>query len=447
MNTIQKTDIYTGETIDFVETEIYFDGSTMIDLYIDNIIYIKESNTFYKRYIENHINVKWFGATGKDTNNDNDTIAFQNAIDFCSRNASTLYIPEGVYRITDSLKFPEVKPVNNDSKFGLKIFGENLSSIIKFFGSNSSDKILFDFYTNNDIQIHMSNLVLIDQERSNNFAIRFGKLDRYSIFEKVRILEFGVGLIFQKAIYRITFNDIYIRGCKKHSILVDNSQLTNPLKNTLTEFVFNRCYIDNNGSGNIDGYHLSLYNCQEFKFNDCIFEGNFSFGLQITGSSENISFNNCRFEETFINTEVSSGHIHSFENSTRNIVFRMCEIAYSSKGYIIEIDKDGCEIINYVKGNKNYSLFYIQNNTKFEDCQFIDLSNENPENVFGMTPDTAVVQVINPYLGIGNDYKLKIPNRYQFIKIGKLFVWENNNQTRSKIDFPLNDLDGQLGIL
>lgn len=421
---ITRVDQVTGVLVNYRETTISYNGTSISSLDCDDVIYLEYDNKFYKRQFEGPVNVMWFGAIGNGLNDD--TNAFINAINYCKKTAGELYIPEGVFHINQSLYFDDVIPVNNTGKFGIKIIGAGLRTIIKFFGTS---QILFDLFSTADIQVEFRDFVVMDGSYDSNYAFRFGKIDRYSKFQNIRILQFGTAMIFQSPLYRITFNDIFIRDCK-YTIIADSSQLG--FSNVLTEFVFNRCYIDNNGRINSNTNHMVLYNCQEFKFNDCIFEGNFSYGMNITGASENIIFDKCRFEETEVNTENSSGHIHNISETVNNVTFTMCEIAYNKKG---------------TTSNKNYSLFYIGNNAKFIDCQFIDLSNENPENTFGITPDSAIIQIINPYLGIGNNYKVRIPKRYQFVKIGNIFVWEHDSQSRSKIGFPLNDSDGQLGIL
>lgn len=301
--------------------------------------------------------------------------------------------------LNDTLSFSSAKPVSNNEKFGITIRGESKATILKFFGGG---KVMFDIWQANDIQVDIRNLTLIDGDNMVNFAFRLGNISRYSIFENVRIMYFNYGFLFHDLCYRITFNDIYIRGCR-FSIVVDPDIVLNEV---LTELVFNRCYIDNNGAGE-NSAHMKLYNVQETRFNDCVFEGNFSLEMMIYGLSENILFHACRFEETAIITPAASGHIHYIGGSARNVTFKMCEIAYKQNG---------------VSGDKNYSLFYIQNDVKFEDCQFIDTGNLNPTNVFGATPATAQVQVINCYSGIGADFKVTIPKRYQNIKIGNSFM-------------------------
>lgn len=415
---IQRVDQNTGGNVNFKVVTNWIDGSAMTDAKVDGGIFIKKGEIYYQRQFEGAVNLKWFGAKGNGSTND--TVAIQKAVDYCNQSGISLFIPEGIYLANAPILFNKARAITNSTKFGMTIYGEGRSTIIKYFGAGN---VLFDMYSTTDVQINIKDLTIEDGTYRTNFGIRLGRLKWYSVFENVRILGFKQGIAFHQPIYRMTFNDVFIRGCEQ-SIVVDSGLLG---VDVLTELSFNRCYFDNNGMDK-DTSHMILYNVQESKFNDCIFEGNFSFGVEINGQSENIIFNSCRFEETEINTGLNSGHILAIGNTVRNVVFRMCEIAYNQKG---------------VNGTKNYSLIYVGNEVVFEHCQFIDVGDQNPSNVFGATPETARVQVVGGYTGIGDYYKVNIPNRYKNTRVGNSYIWENGGLLLKKINgFPTTDTDG-----
>lgn len=112
MSTIQLINQYTGETVDFIETITTYNGNPITDSICDDIIYIKHNNLYYKRYIEDYINVRWFGATGDGVTDD--TTAIQKACNV-GRN---IYFPKGEYSF------------NAEIEYKVRIFGTNSHSTI-----------------------------------------------------------------------------------------------------------------------------------------------------------------------------------------------------------------------------------------------------------------------------------------------------------------------------
>lgn len=96
MSTKQIQDPQTGEIIGLISVTDWYDGSGMTDLKCDGIIYFKgeigDPDPYYKRYVEDHINVKWFGAKGDGINNDAPII--NQAIDTTSMLKMRLFIPK-----------------------------------------------------------------------------------------------------------------------------------------------------------------------------------------------------------------------------------------------------------------------------------------------------------------------------------------------------------------
>src|ERR1700735_1937132 len=59
------------------------------------------------------ISVKKFGAKGD--NIQNDSAAFQTAISYASKNGKVLFVPKGVYRVSNVVLYPNITMVGEDS--------------------------------------------------------------------------------------------------------------------------------------------------------------------------------------------------------------------------------------------------------------------------------------------------------------------------------------------
>lgn len=89
-------DQYTGEQITLSKVT----GTPTVD----GIIYFQLGSEYFKRNY-NQINVKWFGAKGDNINDD--TVAIQNAVNACYTNLDTCYLPNGTYKITNTILITE----------------------------------------------------------------------------------------------------------------------------------------------------------------------------------------------------------------------------------------------------------------------------------------------------------------------------------------------------
>lgn len=59
---IQLIDSYTKENVNYEETTVWHDGSVMDDTKVDNVIYRKKENKYYKRIIDTIAYLEWFGC-------------------------------------------------------------------------------------------------------------------------------------------------------------------------------------------------------------------------------------------------------------------------------------------------------------------------------------------------------------------------------------------------
>lgn len=94
----------------------------------DGVMILVTGGKRLKRYVDNFINAKWFGAKGN--NSDDDGPALQAAIDWVIAHPSytrTLYIPRGVYRIGNPLIVYKWDG-SNYTAASIEIIGENVAS-------------------------------------------------------------------------------------------------------------------------------------------------------------------------------------------------------------------------------------------------------------------------------------------------------------------------------
>ncbi|GAA5091736.1 hypothetical protein GCM10023210_19630 [Chryseobacterium ginsengisoli] len=107
-------DKYTGEQCKYVETEKWYDNTTLMDDSLcDHVIYIQHEHKYYKRVLNDYITVKMFGAIGDGLTDDSEAI--QKAVDFCEKTSQkTLFFPPGNYLLNT--------PIQN-TRGGVKFIG------------------------------------------------------------------------------------------------------------------------------------------------------------------------------------------------------------------------------------------------------------------------------------------------------------------------------------
>jgi hypothetical protein len=367
----------------------------------------------------------WNGTTGTD-----DTSAIQKAVNKAIAAKSKLKIPSGKYLITSQIDLTGIAIVTNSDKFGLMIEGSGMGTAIYAKFTSGGQLFNLDAGTS-DLQINMRDLACYNIGSTSTIGILVGKVSRYSEFSNVRLDGFKEGYRLRRETYGLVLRNPYIRNCQNQAILVDETTLG---AGVITELKIFGGYIDNNGSSVVDGgtasSYLNLYNVQETKFYGTTFEGNFGGGITLRGASENILFDACRFEETHIRFG-KGGEIHNIGDEVKNVVFRLCEIAYK---------KDG------VSGTKNYQLFYAGANATlfFEKCQLIDASNTNPSDMFGATDVTADIHMENCITGIDTNYKIQIPDKYNKKSSGMFVITKQIANINALNGSVFEDTDGKL---
>lgn len=123
-------------------------GGTFISIadgnYVDDGgMTIVASGGVWKRITNGIINVRWFGAKGDSTTDD--SLALQNAIDYCIANEHSLFIPAGSFVVSRSLNltFDGQGPSSKNFYRGMHIFGvgRNNTSVIV---GNCQNRPVFD---------------------------------------------------------------------------------------------------------------------------------------------------------------------------------------------------------------------------------------------------------------------------------------------------------------
>jgi hypothetical protein len=329
----------------------------------------------------------------------NDTAAIQAAATAALSTGRALVFGAGTFLVTSDLDFTDITPVANGATFGLTVRGAGMQTVIKTTAA-AGQLFNLDAGAATDLQIRMSGLQLYSTTGGVIGAL-LGKLSRYSVFDDVRFYGFKEGIRFRRETYGVVFRNLYIRGSKEEAITVDTSTIGTGV---LTEIKFFGGYIDNNGASVADGGTyiptLYLFNAQEWNFFGTTIEGNYGGGLQIAGTSHNVSFHGCRFEET-LQRWGTAGHIHNIGATAYNVNFYNCELAY---------DKSG------TGGTKTYQLMLLADGggpVRLVNCQVLDTSDTAPTDVFGSSSATAPIVVSGLLNGNGvGDHTVSIPTRY-----------------------------------
>lgn len=105
-------DSYTGELLTYLKVTNDIFGNPITDLYVDNVIYIKVNNEYYKRCFSGAVNARWFGAKGDDVNDDSPAI--NAAAEAARSNITTLYIPSGFYKCNSKLNLTGIRGLQGD---------------------------------------------------------------------------------------------------------------------------------------------------------------------------------------------------------------------------------------------------------------------------------------------------------------------------------------------
>jgi len=344
MATKQIEDPQTGELISLIPVTHWYDGTPMTNSLCDGIIYFQGEPTdpddYYKRYIEDHINVKWFGAKGNGMNDDTSNI--QHAFDYLHdlRNYRNIndpsydlccLIPDGRYKITSTLLFPTSCVLKGESKHGTVLFTDR-HDISILFPSEKGDALNdhhhreeSDPYTN----VGEEFTIISDLTIAGPY---YGANPTGSRSEILNNFSNGI-LIYQTT--KITLQNINIEGFENAGIHInnsfyvniDNSTFINNKIGVLGDATTTTIYVVNS-TFRLNSKAISLYNTYGCSFVNCIVEANIASYLpQINSSPEiskaigvylkdckNISFTNSYFEAHLESIILDSSNSNIFTN-------------------------------------------------------------------------------------------------------------------------------------
>jgi len=219
---IEKTDSKTHEKIYFEKVNKWIDGTPINNRNIDDVIYIKEKNEFYKRIFNGKINVKWFGAVGDGISDDTESIT--KALDFIRLNLDTyfsksldqkidieLFFPKGIYMVSSTLTVPMYAT----------LVGENTGNTILQIRNPNTPVIIIKKPVKGNINRQANTNTLI---KGLTIAGKFFNTNPYEW--KTDRLDAGAGIILDNVI-NINLEDLKISGFEDSGILINQSSYIN----------------------------------------------------------------------------------------------------------------------------------------------------------------------------------------------------------------------------
>jgi hypothetical protein len=354
----QIQDPQTGEFITLVPVTTWYDGTPISNSHVDDIIYFKEevgsTTIFYMRYIEDHINVKWFGAKG-DGSDATASIqhAFNYLIDMCksrlepnSYHHLCCFIPDGRYQITSTLLFPKSCTLKGESKHGTVLFTENAGISVIFpteKGTTANDhwhQNEGDPYFNTGEEFtNISDLTIAGPNYGINPSIERGVLNNFSN-----------GIIIQNT-DKFILQNLHIEGFENAGIQVNNSYYIN---------IENSTFFNNKIGLLADGVSTTMeVSHSVFRLNSVGMSFSGSYGCSITNSiiESNIA-NYLRLLNINRSPYISSG-IGVLMNDCQSISFDGCYIENHIVGVILDNSQSNSFCNSFLSPSNNNVNTYV----------------------------------------------------------------------------------------
>ncbi|WP_312176367.1 right-handed parallel beta-helix repeat-containing protein [Chryseobacterium sp.] len=334
----QIQDLQTGELITLVPVSEWYKGNAMSDDYVDNILYFKggsNESPYYKRYIEDHINVKWFGAKGDGIHDD--TASIQSAFDYLidireykdvlprSYDLCCL-IPDGKYLIKSTLLFPAFCTLKGESRDGSILYTDR-NDISLLFISEDGTPVNQRKRSTAD---HLEEYTIIRDltVAGNNYLLN-------PTAAKPTPNSFGVGIMMDKVL-QVNIQNCSVQGFEMAGIFshfsayisITDSLLFNNRIGLLADSL-STCIFASHSVFRVNSQGISLYDSFSCSFVNCLIEANVANYLtQINGYPElskcvgvhiknckNINFTNSYFEAHLENVILDSSNSNIFSNT------------------------------------------------------------------------------------------------------------------------------------
>ncbi|WP_449387148.1 glycosyl hydrolase family 28-related protein [Chryseobacterium lineare] len=357
----QIQDPQTGEFITLVPVTHWYNGDDMSDTYVDDILYFKGETTddydYYIRYIEDHINVKWFGAKG-DGSDATASIqhAFNYLIDMCkyrlepdSYHQLCCLIPDGRYKITSTLLFPKSCTLKGESKHGTVLFTENANISVIFpteKGTTANDHWHQDseapdfVYSNTGEEFtNISDLTIAGPNYGINPSIERGVLNNFSN-----------GIIIQNT-DKFILQNLHIEGFENAAIQVNNSYYIN---------IENSTFFNNKIGLLADGVSTTMeVSHSVFRLNSVGLSFSSSYGCSITNTiiESNIA-NYLRLLDINRSPYISSG-IGVLMNNCKSISFDGCYIENHIVGVVLDNSHSNVFCNSFLSPSSNNANTYV----------------------------------------------------------------------------------------
>lgn len=220
---MKRVDKNTGENVNYRETNVWIDGTTMNDAKVDGAVFIKNNGKYLRRNIDNGvINASWFG---------NDDLAIQKAINIAIGNSNgtkipyySVYIPAGFWNINNKILIEKTQWLN--------IYGDGASTKINI---NADLDCVFDFNSfahstfGHLIVTSLSNKIVEDVIRirwddGNN--VTNGRSTTHNVFTDIQIFgelkyKNGINIMGHNDVSQCRFDNILVTGNKNSSVITD----------------------------------------------------------------------------------------------------------------------------------------------------------------------------------------------------------------------------------
>jgi len=282
-------DIYTNESVNYIKVTSWLDGTpiaTNEPLYLDGIIYRKKAtNVYYARELifkGSPLNVKYFGAKGDGIQDD--TPYFQKAIDFLTikenvsaevgvnRIGGKLYVPEGVYPITELIIKSNIriegancystrfKPIGATGKYVFNTLGTTHEARMMYVTFENFTISPSNYYANEDTRSESGGINLSHGEsiKLNNIIIMclkgpaLNQVENYDCNITDCTFKFCDSISFLSGQYDVT-NAIHISGCRFEAInqIQIGDSFIQQREINFSTCKFEHAYININGAGSI----------------------------------------------------------------------------------------------------------------------------------------------------------------------------------------------------
>lgn len=406
--------------------------NAQVESYRQDVSTLRDEFNFKNTYL----NVKEFGAVG-DGNTD-DTIAFEKALNAVQKSGKTLFIPIGMYIISETITLSNIKGVNI---VGERFSEKNISNSTKimFTGTNSLFKIYgaynfkienLSFFGNSNNKIINFSYLTDTHEDVINSRAGFVYFNSVGFFDCINAIEFNSpsGYVY--------LNECYFR-CKGTSHSIDIGVNNNTNEGIMSGYIYiDKCAFE--GSDTLEnstfirvnsGQYVSITNCDFANIKGAAIELNTLINLP-SKDIDNILISNNVFFHCLNGVIITETHrpINNIQIlANRFIVYNTCvKVMGDSKTFCIFINDNFFNLLKYtdtkyldINGVKNFNCYnnLFDTNTRtdiFAFCSFSNLKGkiEIPNNFYvntgGIEPNSSKsvnLTFDNELIGVSN-YRL-----------------------------------------